>query len=321
VSAERIRDEFLRLLGGPRVSAAVRALDLLGLLQHIVPEAAALKGLAQPPPHVYDGWAHTTAALDRLEAVFSVLGPTHDPEAAADLPLGLAAVRLGRWRERLAGHFADSLSGDRPLRALLFLAALMHDMGKPATKTVEAEGRIRFIGHEQVGADLAYERATQLRLSVDEAKRVRTVVAGHMRPLLLANEAGGPSARAVHRYFRALGAAGVEVCVLALADTLATWGPEFNQAAWSRLTEVVAALLKAYYEEHEQVVAPPALVNGTELIAELGLAEGPWVGQLLEAIREAQAAGEVADREAALALARRLIGETGYGKISFSTGS
>jgi hypothetical protein len=67
---------------------------------------------------------------------------------------------------------------------------------------------------------------------------------------------------------------------------------------------VVAALLRARYEEYEQVVEPAPLVTGRDLMQHLGLAEGPEVGRLLEAIREAQAAGEVTDRQAALELAR-----------------
>jgi hypothetical protein len=131
------------------------------------------------------------------------------------------------------------------------------------------------------------------------------VVEHHLRPLLLAQAAGGPSRRAIHRFFRAAGEAGVDVCLLALADALATWGPEFRQDEWARLTGVVAALLRARYEEFEQVVEPPPLVTGRDLMRHLGVAEGPAVGRLLAAIREAQAAGEIADWQAALEFARQ----------------
>jgi putative nucleotidyltransferase with HDIG domain len=304
VSAERIRDEFMRLLGGRRPAAALRALDRLGLLALIVPETTALKGVAQPPPHVFDAWEHTLQTVERLERVLAVLGPTHDPDAAADLALGLAAVQLGRCRETLAAHLEEPLSDERPVRWLLFLAALLHDIGKPNTQTVGDDGRIHFYGHEHAGAEIAWRRAGQLRLSAGEARRVRAIVEFHLRPLLLANEKSGPSRRAIHRYFRAAGEAGVDVGLLALADVLGTWGPEFRQAEWARLTGVVAALLRARYEAYEQVVEPAPLVNGRDLMQQFGLAEGPEVGRLLEAIREAQAAGEITDRQEALELAR-----------------
>jgi tRNA nucleotidyltransferase/poly(A) polymerase len=306
VSAERIRDEFMRLLGGRRPASAVRALDMLGLLGGIVPETAAMKGVAQSSPHVFDVWEHTLATLDRLDSVLSVLGPVHDPDAAADLALGLAAVRLGRFREPLAEHLGERLSDERPARWLLFLAALLHDAAKPATKSIDADGAIHFYRHEQAGAELAFERAGQLRLSGDEARRVRAIVEFHLRPTLLANESSGPSRRAMHRFFRAAGDSGIDVCLLSLADVLATWGPQFRQDGWARHTEVVAALLKSRYEDYEQVVRPAPLVTGRELMNHLGLKEGPLVGRLLEAILEAQAEGEVTDRAAALELARIL---------------
>jgi len=69
---------------------------------------------------------------------------------------------------------------------------------------------------------------------------------------------------------------------------------------------VAETLLLHWFERHEQTVAPPALVTGDDLMAELGLDPGPQIGRLLEAVRETQAAGEVTTREQALALARRL---------------
>jgi len=104
----------------------------------------------------------------------------------------------------------------------------------------------------------------------------------------------------------ATGDAGVEVVLLSLADHLATWGPNLQEQRWARRLEVAETLLTHYFERHEETVAPPPLVTGHDLMAELGLAEGPEIGQLLGALREAQAAGNVRTRDAALALAAQL---------------
>jgi hypothetical protein len=73
--------------------------------------------------------------------------------------------------------------------------------------------------------------------------------------------------------------------------------------------EVVQLLLQAYWEQRDELVSPPALINGNDLISELCLAPGPQIGKILEVIREAQATGRVQTREQALALARGLAGE------------
>jgi len=304
VSAERRRDELVRCLAGPRPVAAVRSLDVLGLLPALIPELAALHGVTQSPPHVYDVWEHTLAVFSRLVDVLAVLDPIYDPDSAADLTLGLVSLRLGRHRADLGQHLAVPLSDERPTRLMLLLAALLHDIGKPATRSVEAGGRIRFLRHEQVGQEIALARLAEMRFSSEEIQRVSLIVANHLRPLLLSQEpAVGP--RAIYRFCNQTGEAGVDVVLLALADYLGTHGdgpPPVDD--WNRLLEVCSQLLRAYYETPEQSIHPPALLSGHDLMSALGLGPGPQVGRLLAELREAQAAGEVADREAALAWAR-----------------
>jgi putative nucleotidyltransferase with HDIG domain len=201
------------------------------------------------------------------------------------------------------------LADERPRRALLFLAALLHDVGKPATSSVDEEGRIHFYNHPQVGAELAEARLRALRFSADEVSWVSRIIAGHMRPGELAESlASRPlSRRAIYRYYRALGEAGVDVGLLALADHLAAWGAHLQPERWVRRVEVVATLLEHYFRRYIRTIAPPPLLTGDDLINELELRPGPIIGQLLEAVREAQAAGEVRNRNAALALVRRIL--------------
>lgn len=311
VSAERIRDEFIRCLGGPQPAASLRALDLLGLLKHIVPELTALKGVTQSPPHTLDVWEHTLAVVTRLEEVLRILGLRHDVDAASDLILGLVSVRFGRYRQQLNDHLSASLSSERPLRWVLMLAALLHDAAKPQTRSVEADGRIRFLNHENLSAALTEVVMTRLRFSTDEIRHARTIVANHMRPRWL-SKAGEPSSRAVYRFWRDSGAAGVDIVLLSLADYLGKFGGSPPpQDEWAQHLAGCFKLLEAYFEKRATHVAPPALINGDDLMRELGMKPGPKIGELLEAVREAQAAGEVSDREAAMRLARQWLGMNG----------
>ncbi len=311
VSAERIRDEFMRALGGRKPAACLRAMDSLGLLGHIVPEVGALKGVTQSAPHVHDVWEHTVATVDRLEALLSVLGRAHDLDAASEFALGYASARVGRFRNQLSDHLEQQLSVGRPARCLLFLAALLHDVSKPETRTVDAAtGRIRFLEHEGRGAQVAQARAAQLRLSRDEVERVGVVVAHHMRPSFLTQQGEGHvTARAAYHFYKATGAAGVDVCLLSLADLWGARGSDLGQDEWGERVNTVVTLLDAYFTHREEIVAPPALLTGDDVMTLLGVLQGPQVGAVLEALREAQSAGEVVSREQALEWARLFVAD------------
>jgi hypothetical protein len=189
---------------------------------------------------------------------------------------------------------------------LLLLAALLHDAAKPLTRSVEPSGRVRFLDHEQRGVELARQRAAALRLSSDESERLALVVGHHMRPHHLALAETGPTRRAVYRYFRSAGPAGVDAAYLSLADTLATYGPSLPQDVWLRQVDIARILLEAWWETPEQVY-PPALLTGHDLMALFGLAPGPKLGELLDQLREAQAVGEVKDREEAVRFVEKLV--------------
>lgn len=311
-AAERSRDELAHILAGPGPAAALRRLDDLGALAILIPEIEALKGVTQSPPHWRDVWDHTLDVVTRLEAVLAALGlqpaisgqqegPIRWPEVGPDL-----RSALDRYRPYLAEHLAVRLSDERPRRGLLVLAALLHDVGKPGTRSVDQDGRIHFYNHEQVGARLAELRLRALRFSADETAWVTRIIAGHMRPGHLAESSVPLSRRAIYRYYRVLGEAGPDVGLLALADHLATWGTQLQAERWARRLEIVATLMEHYFRRYTQTIAPPPLLTGDDLINELELKPGPAIGQILEAIREAQAAGEVRSRAEALALARSI---------------
>lgn len=301
-SPERVRDEFMTLLGGPRPHAALRALDALGLLGLIVPEITPIKGVTQTAPHIYDVWEHTLNVVERLDAVLTTISPQRTDESAADSALGMIVYLLDRYRSGLQAHLAHPLPNGRTMRGLLMLAALLHDCGKPATKSVGDDGRAHFYKHEFVGAEMAAQRVEALRLSNEELNRLVGTVRGHMRPMMLRSES--VSRRAVYRYWKALGETGLTVCILTLADYLGMVGPHLQVQMWIDHVQVVGALLEGYFNQHNVVVSPPPLIDGIALMRALSLSPGPEVGRLLALIAEGQAAGEIHTVEDALTLAR-----------------
>ena len=307
-SPERLRDELFRILEGPQPGTAIRALEMLGVLPHILPELPALKGVKQPMPHVYDVWTHTLSVMNHLEDLLAALALGYDPESTGDLFTGLLVLRLGRYRGQFAAHFANPLNTDRSVRALLFFAALYHDVAKPTCKTTDEDGRIHFWDHDVQGAEMAAARANALHLSNDEIHRLRLIIRHHMRVHFHSNrmekEHKKPSRRAIYRFFRDTGEAGVDLALLALADTRATRGHTLTQETWVAALDICRTFLENYWEKRAETVYPPRLLDGNEVMTAFDLKPGPRVGEILEAIREAQATGKVSTHEEALSFAK-----------------
>jgi len=303
-SAERVRDELGRLLSTGAPYDIIGALDHHALLGYVLPEVAALSGMAQSPPHHENVLAHTYSVMDRLLAVVDIIAER--PVVAAWA--GAVDAILSPHRRALAAHLAATVDGGYSGQMLLRWGALLHDSGKPATQTIDETGRIRFIGHDETGADIAAKLLNRLKFSGEAVRRVRAIVAGHMRPLYLAAEGRPPSRRSAYRYYRALHEAGVDVVLLSLADHLATYDGAGPDESWPALLVVAEALLDAYFTGYTETVRPARLLNGQEVMALLAIGPGKELGRLLAELEEAQAAGEVVSRGEAVAFIRARAG-------------
>lgn len=313
-SAERIRDELVRLIDYAGAFKHLKRLDDLGLFAPLFPEVTAMRDVNQSPPHHWDVFEHTLRVMDALERVLArVAGfdaQAWDRESQAGTPAWAwddIDRALGSFRTQLHEHFSEVLSDERAAWSILKWAALMHDTGKPSTRSIDESGRIRFFGHEEVSTTLLNARLHDLRFSATEVKRAASIVRHHMRLLHLANET--ITRRAVYRFFRDTQPAGVDVVLHMLADHLATHGPDLDHKRWALRIKMARALLEEYFARKEETIDPPPLLSGHDVMRELGASPGPHIGRWLEALREAQAAGEVSTREEALALLRQLRNE------------
>jgi poly(A) polymerase len=294
IAGERVREEMLRLLVVPGSGRFVKYLNELGLLTVVLPELAVTKDIEQPREHFWDVLDHS---LETVVAVDFLLRQGSWEHADGEL---LATVP---WSVELVEHFERRVSSSSTGAVLLRLAALLHDIAKPQTRTVEPDGRTRFLGHAREGASLVAAILERLRFSTKETRLVENMVKYHLRPMQMSHD-GLPTPRATYRYFRDTSEVGIDTLFLNLADHLATRGPHLDLAGWQEHTHIVDYLLQQYHEQQSQV-RPVKLLDGHDLMNLFKLNPGPLLGELLESIREAQAAGEVATREEALEYARK----------------
>jgi len=296
VAGERVREELLRLLALHRTDKLLLYLDKLGLLMAIFPELEGTRGVEQPREHYWNVFDHS---LRTVAAVDFVLRQGEWEYAGEEV------LETVPWSAVLSQHFDREVSGGSNRRLLLKLAALLHDIAKPQTRTILASGRVRFLGHAKDGSDMVAGMLERLRFSTKEIRLVETLVRHHLRPTQMSQE-GLPTPRAIYRYFRDTGEAGIDILFFSLADHLATRGPNLNLANWKEHVEVVEHVLSRHFEE-ESIVRPPKLVDGHDLISIFAMPPGPEIGEVLEAVREAQAAGEITVRDEALSLVEKLL--------------
>ncbi|HEX2015919.1 MAG TPA: HD domain-containing protein [Solirubrobacteraceae bacterium] len=292
VAAERVFSELKRIVACPRARAGFELMEQTGAAEVVLPELVALRGMAQNRYHHLDVHDHTLAVLDAVMALERDPGAMVGPEHAEAI------------RSLLAEPLADGLTRGQALR----LGALLHDAAKPLTRAVAAEGRVVFPGHDARGAELSVAVLTRLRAS----ERLRTHVADlarhhlrlgflvHRRPL---------SRREIYRYLHTCQPVEVDVTLLSVADRLATRGDNAPAAIAAHL-ELARELLGECLRWRAGG-RPVPVIRGDELADALSLAPGPQLGRLLAELAEAQFAGELADRGAAIELARRMASSGG----------
>jgi poly(A) polymerase len=212
-----------------------------------------------------------------------------------------AVLSLVPWTASTAEYFDQPVNSGSTRRSLVKLAALLHDITKPQTKAFDENGRMRFLGHPEAGADVAAEILERLRFSAKEIKLVSLMVKYHLRPTQMSQD-NMPTGRAIYRYFRDVGDVGIDTLYLSLADHLATRGPELLPDQWEYHTNLVTYILKEHFKQKK--TAPLKLINGNDLINVFGMKPGAEMGELLESIREAQASGELTTRDEALEFVR-----------------
>lgn len=242
VSAERIREELVKIFAHPNRVRGFDLLDQSGLMKEILPEIEALKGCEQPPQFHPEGdvFVHTRAMLELLP-----------PDAPATLTFSV----------------------------------LFHDIGKPPTFRYHAdEDRIRFSGHDRVGAEMTERVMERLRFSRAETDRVTEAVRQHM----VFKDVQKMRTAKLKRFMAREGFD--EELELHRVDCTSSHGALDNYEFLQNKAAEFAS----------EPLIPPPLVNGRDLIA-LGWTPGPHFGPILEAVQTAQLEGSLTTTEQALA--------------------
>jgi poly(A) polymerase len=286
VSGERVFMELSRIIDAPRAPVGLELMGEIGATAAVLPELETLRGVEQSRYHHRDVYGHTQEVFEQTIAL------QEDPGAV-----------LGAYGAEVTALLAEPLADGLTRGSALRWGALLHDAAKPATRVAPDGGRVTFIGHDALGAELAREVLGRLRTSERLRAQVAALVRHHLRPGFLVHEPQPLARETVFAYLRACEPVEVDVTLLSVADRLATRGERARESIDAHM-RLARSMLADALRWRAEGGAPRPLWRGDELARELGIPLGPRVGELLEDLARAQYAGELATPAQALDFAR-----------------
>ena len=273
---ERIEYELMKLFDGEFAAQALLKMDESEILEIIFPF---VKELKQVPPNLHhhlDLFNHSIETVNQVQKFYEI--------SPKEVQEHLKKVDFGGF-SRLA-H--------------LKLAALMHDIGKFSTWTIEPDtGRHRFIKHEDVGAKLAIPILKKICFSNKQIDYISYIIKKHMYPTAVVS-APELNDKVMMRYVRKSADNAIDTIIIAKADRVSAQGPEITKKLVEENITLLDKLLQFYLNTKETLAPLPKLLDGREVMSILNINPSPILGKILNELHEAQISGDVLTKDDAV---------------------
>lgn len=273
---ERIEYELMKLFDGEFAAQALLKMDESEILEIIFPF---VKELKQVPPNLHhhlDLFNHSIETVNQVQKFYEI--------SPKEVQEHLKKVDFGGF-SRLA-H--------------LKLAALMHDIGKFSTWTIEPDtGRHRFIKHEDVGAKLAIPILKKMCFSNKQIDYISYIIKKHMYPTAVVS-APELNDKVMMRYVRKSADNAIDTIIIAKADRVSAQGPEITKELVEENITLLDKLLRFYLNTKETLTPLPKLIDGREVMSILNINPSPILGKILNELHEAQISGDILTKDDAV---------------------
>lgn len=271
---ERIHYELMKLFGGKYASETLLLMDDFGLLENIFPCVNEMKRVPPNTHHHLDLFHHVVETVRQIEIAYS--------EAEPEIKEHLDNVDFGGF----------------PRINHLKLAGFLHDIGKFSTWTIEPSGRHRFIKHDDVGAKMVIPLLKQWKFSKKQIDYITCMIKNHIYP---SNVIAAPdlNEKVMMRYIRKMGDNVIDNIVLARADRLSARGIDVSEEMVSNNINGLKKLLNFYLEKRDTLKPLPKLLDGNEIMSMLDIQPSPLLGDIVNALLEAQLNGDITSKSEA----------------------
>ena len=279
-AVERINYELLKLFGGEYAHVALENMNKTWILEEIFPFVKELKQVPPNSHHHLDLFHHSIETVKQVQILYN--------ETPDEVKEHLSKIDFGGF-SRLA-H--------------LKLAAFMHDIGKFSTWTIE-EGKHRFIKHDDVGSKMSVKILKDLHFSNKQIDYISSMIKYHIYP---SHVMTSPqiTEKIMMRYVRKMDTNSIDAIILAQADRLSARGPEITDQIVERNITSLNMLLRFYLEARETLKPLPKLLSGNDVMQILNIKPSKRLGEIMDALHEAQISGDVITKEHAIEFVKNM---------------
>ena len=280
-AVERINYEILKLFSGEYAHIALENMNKTWLLEEIFPFVKELKQVPPNSHHHLDLFHHSIETVKQIQNLYN--------ESSDVVKEHLNAIDFGGF-SRLA-H--------------LKLAGFMHDIGKFSTWRID-EGKHRFIKHDDVGAKMSVKILKDLHFSNKQIDYISSMIKYHIYPSHVMTSVQ-ITEKIMMRYVRKMDTNSIDAVILAQADRLSARGPEITDEIVERNITSLNMLLRFYLEASETLKPLPKLLDGNDVMKILNIKPSKKLGEIMEALHEAQISGDVITKDHAVEFVKKLV--------------
>ena len=279
---ERVTVELLKMFEGKYCDLALLKLDECGLLEEIFPIYKEVKKIPPNSHHHLDLIHHLIESVRQVQMIYE--------KSSEEVKNYLETIKYGSVQEL----------------AFLKLATFLHDIGKPSCWTIEEDTlRHRFIKHDEIGSKLVVPILKDLKFSKKQIQYIQTLIKYHIYPSSLVS-AEDVTEKAFMKFYRKMDGYVIDVIILAMADRLSARGEKITDEIVSKNINGLTKLLNDYLELRKDIKPLEKLLDGRDIMEILKIKQGPQLGEIISALKEAQISGNVTTKKEAIDFVKKI---------------